>query len=79
MKFIDFFAGIGGFHTGLTNSGMTCVGWCEYDKFAIKSYKEIYDTKDIPHYEDIREIKGGGLPQADLWSFGFPCQDISIA
>lgn len=30
MKFIDFFAGIGGFHSGLEKAGMKCIGWCEY-------------------------------------------------
>lgn len=34
MKFIDFFAGIGGFHSGLEKAGMECIGWCEFDKFA---------------------------------------------
>lgn len=29
MKFLDFFSGIGGFHTGLENAGMKCAGWCE--------------------------------------------------
>ena len=32
--FIDFFSGIGGFHSGLERAGMKCVGWCEFDKFA---------------------------------------------
>lgn len=36
MKFIDFFAGIGGFHSGLEKAGMECIGWCEFDKFAQK-------------------------------------------
>ena len=44
MKFIDFFAGIGGFHSGLEKAGMKCIGWCEFDKFAQKSYRAIYDT-----------------------------------
>ena len=39
MKFIDFFGGIGGFHSGLELAGMECVGWCEFDKFAQKSYR----------------------------------------
>jgi len=32
-KFIDFFAGIGGFREGLERNGFECVGWCEIDKF----------------------------------------------
>ena len=42
MKFIDFFSGIGGFHSGLEQAGMECVGWCEFDKFAQKkvNYQE---------------------------------------
>lgn len=79
MKFLDFFSGIGGFHTGLENAGMKCAGWCEFDKFAQESYKAIYDTKGLYFNNDIRNIKGKDLPKTDLWAFGFPCQDISIA
>ena len=79
MKFIDLFAGIGGFHSGLENAGMKCVGWCEIDKFARKSYEAIYDTTELWTATDIRFIRGWDMPKADLWSFGFPCQDISIA
>ena len=35
MKFIDFFAGIGGFRLGLEQSGHECVGHCEIDKYAV--------------------------------------------
>lgn len=45
MRFIDFFAGIGGFHSGLEKAGMKCVGWCEFDKFAQKSYRAMYDCE----------------------------------
>ena len=54
MKFLDFFSGIGGFHTGLENAGMKCAGWCEFDKFAQESYKAIYDTKGLYFNNDIR-------------------------
>lgn len=47
MKFLDFFSGIGGFHTGLENAGMKCAGWCEFDKFAQDSYKAIVDNDPI--------------------------------
>nr|DAP18746.1 MAG TPA: Cytosine specific methyltransferase [Caudoviricetes sp.] len=79
MKFIDFFAGIGGFHSGLEKAGMRCVGWCEFDKFAQKSYRAMYDTTNLWFGEDATKVKGSELPKADLWTFGFPCQDVSIA
>ena len=79
MKFIDFFSGIGGFHSGLELAGMECVGWCEFDKFAQASYRAIYDTKNLWFGDDVTKVKGSELPSADLWTFGFPCQDVSIA
>lgn len=79
MKFIDFFSGIGGFHTGLEKAGMECIGWCEFDKFAQASYRAMYDTDNLWFGDDVTKVKGKDLPKADLWTFGFPCQDISIA
>ena len=79
MKFIDFFSGIGGFHSGLERAGMECVGWCEFDKFAQASYRAMYDTDNLWFGNDVTKVKGKDLPKADLWTFGFPCQDISIA
>lgn len=38
MKFIDFFAGIGGFRRGMELAGHECIGFCEFDKFATASY-----------------------------------------
>lgn len=79
MKFIDFFSGIGGFHSGLEMAGMECVGWCEFDKFAQASYRAMYDTDNLWFGNNVTKVKGKDLPKADLWTFGFPCQDISIA
>lgn len=79
ITFIDFFSGIGGFHSGFEKAGMRCIGWCEADKYAQKSYREIYDTKGLWFSDDVRKCRGWELPTATLWSFGFPCQDISIA
>lgn len=42
MKFIDFFAGIGGFRKGMEMAGHECVGFCEFDKFATASYTSMY-------------------------------------
>ena len=80
MKFIDFFAGIGGFHSGLENAGHEMVGWVEWDKFARQSYEAMYDTEGKYTANDIKSIKDGKeLPEADLWAFGSPCTNISLA
>ena len=79
MKFIDMFAGIGGFRSGLEKAGHECAGYIEWDKYARKSYQAIYNTKGEFTANDIREVKGIELPDVDLWTFGSPCQDISIA
>lgn len=79
MKFLDLFSGIGGVHTGLTKAGMECVGWCEQDKYAQQTYRALYPVQNLFFRDDIRTLSGNILPQADLWSLTFPCQDISIA
>lgn len=79
MKFIDFFAGIGGVRLGLEQAGHKCIGFCEWDKFARKSYKAIHNTDGEWESHDIRTTTATDIPKADLWAFGFPCQDLSIA
>ena len=80
MKFIDFFAGIGGFHSGLAQHDHECVGWVEWDKFARQAYQAIYNTEGLYTANDIQDISNGKeLPDADIWTFGSPCTDISIA
>jgi len=79
VKFLDFFAGIGGMRSGLEKAGHTCVGFCEWDKYARQSYKAIYNTEGEWENHDVRGVTVGDIPRADLWSFGFPCQDISVA
>ncbi|MBC6163321.1 DNA (cytosine-5-)-methyltransferase [Listeria booriae] len=83
MKFLDLFAGIGGFRLGLEQAGHECVGYVEIDKFARKSYEAIHDTKgewtanDITKVTDNewRELRG----TVDIITGGFPCQSFSIA
>lgn len=79
MKFIDLFAGIGGFRSGLEKAGHKCVGYVEWDKFARQSYQAMYDTKGEFTDYDIQRTKGIKLPEADVWTFGSPCTNISIA
>ena len=79
MKFIDLFAGIGGFHSGLAQAGHECVGWVEYDKYARQSYQAMYETEGLYSGKDISKVTAAELPDADIWTFGSPCQDISLA
>ena len=73
MTFVDFFAGIGGVRLGLEQAGHKCVGWCEFDKYAQKSYRAIHNTEGEWFASDVRSVQPYGIPAADGWCFGFPC------
>jgi DNA (cytosine-5)-methyltransferase 1 len=80
IKFLDFFAGIGGFRLGMEMAGHECVGHCEIDKFADKSYRAMHNVKGDEWYAaDIRTVEPGDLPDANVWCGGFPCQAFSVA
>ena len=109
MKFLDLFAGIGGFRRGLERSGHTCIGHVEIDKYANKSYMAMYGLEACPYgvdsgpnsckmcspevredcdgktcngewyAKDIKQIRAGEIPKAEIWTLGFPCTDISIS
>ena len=79
MKFIDFFAGIGGFREGLERNDFECVGWVEVDKFKQQAYRTVHNTEGEWHKDDIKSIQPEELPEADIYTGGFPCQSFSIA
>lgn len=83
MNFLDLFAGIGGFRMGLESLGHECVGFCEIDKFARKSYKAIYDTEGEIELHDITQVTNEEWRKlrgtVDIICGGFPCQAFSIA
>lgn len=82
MKFLDLFAGIGGFRLGMESAGHECIGFCEIDKFARKSYKAIHDTEGEIELHDITEVSDDtirGIGHVDVICGGFPCQAFSIA
>ena len=82
MKFLDLFAGIGGFRLGMESAGHECIGFCEIDKFARASYKAIHDTKGEIELHDITAVSDEfirGIGRVDIICGGFPCQAFRIA
>jgi len=79
VKFIDFFAGIGGFREGLERNDFECAGWVEVDKFKQQAYRTVHNTEGEWHKDDIKSIQPEELPEADIYTGGFPCQSFSIA
>lgn len=82
MKFLDLFAGIGGFRLGMESAGHECIGFCEIDKFARSSYKAIHNTEGEIELHDITTVTDDdvrAIGDVDVICGGFPCQAFSIA
>jgi DNA (cytosine-5)-methyltransferase 1 len=76
FKFIDLFAGIGGFRLAFQNLGGKCVFTSEINKFARKTYEANFG--EVP-FGDITQINEDSIPEHDVLCAGFPCQPFSIA
>ena len=81
LKLLSLFTGIGAFEKALErlNIDYELVGFSEIDKFAIKSYCAIQNVPENKNLGDITKINIDKIPDFDLLTWGFPCQDISIA
>jgi DNA (cytosine-5)-methyltransferase 1 len=75
-KFIDLFAGIGGFHYALSSFGSKCVFVSEWDKYAAETY---YKNFNIIPNGDITAIQENNIPPHDILCGGFPCQAFSVS
>lgn len=76
FKFIDLFAGIGGFRLAFQKNGGKCVFSSEWNEFAQKTYEANYG--EVP-YGDIHAIDKQAIPFFDVLCAGFPCQPFSLA
>ncbi len=74
---IELFAGVGAQRQALKETGINheVVAISEVDKYALKAYELLHG--DAPNLGDIRKIVK--LPTADMWTYSFPCTDISLA
>lgn len=81
LKLLSLFTGIGAFEKALENLGINyeLVGFSEIDKFAIKSYCTIHNLPEYKNLGDVTKIRTDKMPEFDIMTWGFPCQDISIA
>jgi DNA (cytosine-5)-methyltransferase 1 len=85
FKFIDLFAGIGGFHLAMHNLGGECVFASECDKYARITYEENFKNispkifKNGKFNWDINDINPAEIDNFDVLCAGFPCQPFSIA
>ena len=80
IHYIDMFAGIGGFREGLTRAGnFVCMGHCEIDKYADRSYRALFDTEGEWFIDDARKADPETMPDFELLCGGFPCQAFSLA
>lgn len=77
LTFIDLFAGVGMARMGMEQAGFKCVYTCEFDKHKRKEYEIIHGN--IPEGCDIRDVRATDIPRSDVWFFGAPCQDFSLA
>lgn len=76
LRFIDLFAGLGGFHLALNSLGHKCVFACERDEYLASLYKKNFGME--PH-GDIRALEMSKVPEHDILCAGFPCQPFSKA
>ena len=82
MKVLSLFSGIGAFEKALDNLQIPyeLAGFSEIDKYAVKSYCAIHGVDESMNLGDITKIDEKALPKdIDLITYGFPCQDISLA
>lgn len=85
IKFIDLFAGIGGFHMALHNLGAECVFASEWDESARATYEANFGSVSPELFSsgnfagDITEVDKLKIPDFDLLTAGFPCQPFSQA
>ena len=76
MKFVDLFAGLGGFHVALNDLGHECVFACEIETYLRDHYEKNF--KIYPE-GDITKLNINNIPKHEILCAGFPCQPFSKA
>ena len=79
MKFIDLFAGLGGFHKALSELGHECVFVSELDPVLQELYKQNWGIEAKGDIRKIADQNIDSIPEHDILCAGFPCQPFSKA
>ena len=77
LTFGSLFAGVGGFDLGFEQAGFDCRFQVEWDQHCQQVLS--YRWPDVPKWWDVSEVNGADLPPVDVITYGFPCQDLSVA
>jgi len=77
LRHASFFSGVGGLDLGFERAGIETVSVSEIDPYANTVLAERFPG--APNLGSITEINADDIPEADIWSGGFPCQDLSVA
>jgi DNA (cytosine-5)-methyltransferase 1 len=77
LRHASFFSGVGGLDLGFENAGIRTVSLCEFDPYASAVLAERFPG--VPNFGDITKINVEEIPNAEVYSGGFPCQDLSTA
>lgn len=81
MKLLSLFSGIGAFEKALDNLDIEyeVANYCEIDSYASKAYSLIHGVPESKNLGDITKVDTSKLGKIDMVTYGFPCQDISLA
>jgi site-specific DNA-cytosine methylase len=77
LRHASFFSGVGGLDLGFENAGIRTVSLCEIEPYASAVLAERFPG--VPNFGDITKINDEEVPDAEVYSGGFPCQDLSTA
>lgn len=81
IKILSLFSGIGAFEKALENLNLKyeLINYCEIDKYASYAYSVLHDVSEELNLGDITKVDVKKIKDFDLLTYGFPCQDISLA
>ena len=81
LHLLSLFSGIGAFEKALDNIGADyrLINYCEIDQYAAGAFARVHGVSEDLNLHDVTTVDPASLPRVDLITYGFPCQDISVA